>query len=185
MNIFLFGVSNVGKSVIGELLAEYLDYLFFDIDDLVKEELGITLEEFVSTGSLPERDRLRCDIIHSLTYIKADKVIAVTPLSHIHDILPLLSSPNVMAIELTDSVENIFDRLVFSDENDIIYQDDDYKYAHSDYYLSEIKKDLDWYGSVYAILEHHFDIAGRTPEETALALIETFHLKDRNNQAGG
>lgn len=178
MNILLFGISNVGKTVTGRLLAEYLGYTFFDLDQVVKEELGITLEKFVSTGSLLERDRLRCDIIHSLTFIKANKVIAVTPLSYIQDIIPLLSSPGVMAIELTDSVRNIFERLVFSDENDVIYQDEDYKYAHADYYLSEIQKDLEWYGSVYTILEHHFDISGRTPEETAHALIETFHLKE-------
>ena len=176
MNILLFGVSNVGKTTTGKLLAEYLGYLFFDVDQAVKEKLGITLEEFVSTGTLFERDRLRCDIIHSLTYIKADKVIAVTPLSYIQDIIPLLSSPDVMAIELTDSAENIFDRLVFSDENDVIYTDDDYKYAHADYYLSEIKKDLKWYGSVYTILKHHFNMSGRTPEETAKALIKKFHL---------
>ncbi len=178
MNILLFGVSNVGKTVTGKLLAEYLGYTFFDIDQIVKEELEITLEEFVSTGTLFERDRLRCDVIHSLTYIKANKVIAVTPLSYIQDIIPLLSSPNVMAIELKDSAGNIFERLVFSDENDVIYQDDDYKYAHADYYLSEIQKDIEWYGSIYTILEHHFDISGRTPEETANALIETFHLKE-------
>ncbi len=178
MNILLFGVSNVGKTVTGKLLAEYLGYTFFDIDQIVKEELEITLEEFVSTGTLFERDRLRCDVIHSLTYIKANKVIAIAPLSYIQDIIPLLYSPNVMAIELKDSAGNIFERLVFSDENDAIYQDDDYKYAHADYCLSKIQKDLEWYGSIYTILEHHFDISGRTPEETANALIETFHLKE-------
>lgn len=177
MNILLFGISNVGKTVTGKLLAEYLGYDFFDVDQIVKEELKTTLEEFVSTGTLFERDRLRCDIIHSLIYIKTNKVISVTPLSYIQDIIPLLSSPNVMAIELKDSAKNIFERLVFSDENDVIYQDDDYKFAHADYYLSEIQKDIEWYGSIYAILEHHFDISGRTPEETANALIETFHLK--------
>lgn len=176
MNILLFGVSNVGKTVTGKLLAEYLGYLFFDIDQEVKEELGITLEKFVSTGTLLERDRFRCEIIHSLTYIKANKVIAVTPLSYMQEIIPILSDPDVMAIELRDSVTNIFNRLVFSDENDVIYWDDDYKNAHADYYRSEIQKDLEWYGSVNSILEHHFDIAGRTPEETAKALIQTYHL---------
>lgn len=176
MNILLFGVSNVGKTVTGKLLAEYLGYLFFDIDQEVKEELGITLEKFVSTGTLLDRDRFRCEIIHSLTYIKANKVIAVTPLSYMQEIIPILSDPDVMAIELRDSVTNIFDRLVFSDENDVIYWDDDYKNAHADYYRSEIQKDLEWYGSVNSILEHHFDIAGRTPEETAKALIQAYHL---------
>lgn len=178
MNILLFGVSNVGKTITAELLAKRLGYTFYDIDELVKDELGITLEEFVSRGSLYERDYLRCDILHSLTYINSNKVVAVTPITYIQEIGSLLSSPDVMAIELTDSAKNIFDRLVFSDENDVIYKDDEYKNAHADHYLREIQGDLDWYGSVYKVLDHHFDISGRTPEETADALIETFHLKE-------
>lgn len=34
---------------------------------------------------------------------------------------------NVIAIELQDSKEHIFERLVFSDENDNAYKDDEYK----------------------------------------------------------
>ncbi len=88
-----------------------------------------------------------------------NKVIAITPLSYTYDIFPLLSEPDVLAIELTDSTRNIFDRLVFSDENDVIYTDVDYKNAHAGYYMSEIKKDLKWYGSVYADLQHHSDFS--------------------------
>jgi hypothetical protein len=107
------------------------------------------LEDFVSTGTLRERDQIRCDIINSLISLKENKIIAITPLSYILAILPLLSSPDIISIQLTDSAENIFDRLVFSDENDIIYTDDDYKNEHRDHYLSEIIEDLDWYSSVY------------------------------------
>lgn len=37
MNILLFGVSNVGKSVSGRLLADLLGYSFYDLDDEVKK----------------------------------------------------------------------------------------------------------------------------------------------------
>ncbi len=37
MNILLFGVSNVGKSVTGKLLAQRLEYDFYDLDDEVKK----------------------------------------------------------------------------------------------------------------------------------------------------
>ena len=66
MNILLFGVSNVGKSVTGELLASRLNYQFYDLDEAVKNELGITLETFVSSGTLQERDLIRWSIINSL-----------------------------------------------------------------------------------------------------------------------
>ena len=56
---------------------------------------------------------------------------------------------DVLAIELNDTAENIFSRLVFSDENDVIYRDDLYKNEHKDHYLREIQSDLDWYGKIY------------------------------------
>lgn len=60
MTILLFGVSNVGKTETGKLLAKTLNYEFYDLDEEVKKHLNITLEEFVSSGSLQERDQIRC-----------------------------------------------------------------------------------------------------------------------------
>lgn len=177
MNILLFGVSNVGKTTTGQILARLLGFDFHDTDEEVKSRFGVSLEQFVSMGTLRMRDKIRCHIIRLLLSAKTDQVIAVTPLSYMDEIVPLLKRPGVFPVELTDSVENIFNRLVFSDENDVIYWDDAYKNAHADYYLSEIQKDLDWYGSVYAGIEYHFDISGRTPDETAHALIEALHLE--------
>ena len=176
MTILLFGVSNVGKSVAGKLLAERLNYNFYDIDEAIKIRLNTTLESFVSTGTLYERDQIRCDIIKSLLSDNENKVIAVTPLSHMQQIQPICSSDEILSIELIDSVENIFDRLVFSDENDNIYKDDDYKNAHRNHYLQEIKEDLEWYGSIYADIKYHFHISGRLPEGVVDALITEFHL---------
>lgn len=176
MNILLFGVSNVGKSVSGRLLADLTGYSFYDLDDEVKKDQNTTLEEFISTGTLWERDAVRCRILGRLVCRNGNKVIAVTPLSHIKAIRHLFSSPDVICIELTDSAENIFDRLVFSDENDVIYKDDVYKNRHRDHYLEEIRTDLDWYGSVYSDIRNKFDISGMTPEETAAELINRFHL---------
>ena len=176
MTILLFGVSNVGKSITGELLAQRLGYDFYDLDEEVKKLYNITLEEFVSKGTLCERDQIRCNLINSLAVQKENKVVAVTPLSYIQTIRPLFSTTDIFCIELVDSVENIFDRLVFSDENDVVYKDDDYKNEHRDHYLSEIKADLEWYGSVYTDIKQQFHISGRTPEEVTEALITEYHL---------
>lgn len=176
MNILLFGVSNVGKSVTGRLLASRLKYEFYDLDDEIKKKLEITLEKFVSTGTLLERDFLRCDIINSLVSIPSDKVIAITPLSYITPIQHLFSAKNVFLIELLDSAENIFDRLVFSDENDNIYKDDEYKNRHIEHYLNEIREDLKWYGFVYSAISHKFNIDGRDPASLTEDLIHKYHL---------
>lgn len=176
MNILLFGVSNVGKSVTGELLASRLNYQFYDLDEAVKNELGITLETFVSSGTLQERDLIRCSIINSLVLTPSDKVIAITPLTYIAPILHLFSKKDILAIELLDSAENIFDRLVFSDENDNLYKDDEYKNKYKGYYLNDIRKDLEWYGSIYSIIKHKFDMDGKNTSDVTEALIEKYHL---------
>ena len=178
MNILLFGVSNVGKSVSGWLLAGLLGYSFYDLDDEVKKDQNTTLEEFVSTENLMKRDAIRCRILNHLICKRGNKVIAVTPLSYINGIRCLFSSPDVISIVLTDSAENIFDRLVFSDENDVVYKDDDYKNRHRDHYLEEIRKDLNWYGAVYSDIKNIFDVSGMTPEEAAAEMMDQFHLCD-------
>jgi shikimate kinase len=96
MNIILFGVSNVGKSVTGQLLAQKLGYDFYDLDGEVKSFLNISLEEFVHTGTLFYRDQLRCSLINKLTQTNINKVLAVTPLSYIESILPLFSSEDAL-----------------------------------------------------------------------------------------
>ena len=66
MNILLFGISNVGKSSTGKVLAHSLGFDFYDLDDEVKKAFGITLEEFVSTGILEERDFKRCCVLKDI-----------------------------------------------------------------------------------------------------------------------
>lgn len=79
-------------------------------------------------------------------------------------------------IELFDSAENIFNRLVFSDENDNIYKDDEYKNKHRDYYLNDIQKDLEWYGYLYSKIEHKFDMNGMDSVHVTDELIKKYQL---------
>jgi shikimate kinase len=176
MTILLFGVSNVGKSITGEILASRLNYEFYDLDLEVKKYLNVTLEEFVNTGTLWERDQLRCKLINTLVKKGHDMILAVTPLSYIHDIEHLFSSESIFAVELVDSPHNIFDRLVFSDENDNIYKDDEYKNRHRQHYLHEISADLEWYGKVYSVIENKFEVNGMPAELVADSLIDKFHF---------
>ncbi|GAU77719.1 shikimate kinase [Fusibacter sp. 3D3] len=166
----------MGKTVAGRLLAQRLSYDFYDLDEEVKKNLNTTLESFVTNRTLRERDTIRCEVINALSSHKGNKVIAITPLSYLQPIYSLLSSSDIFPIVLTDSVESIFDRLVFSDENDVIYTDDAYKNKNRNHYLLEISKDLTWYGSVYAGIKHHFHMLSRQPEAVVDALIIEYHL---------
>lgn len=176
MNILLFGISNVGKSVVGKLIADKLNIDFYDLDDEIKKKYNVTLEEFVSTGSLQERDKKRCQLLRTLVKKPGSKVIAVTPLSYAGPIVPIINSKDVLSIELTDTPENIFDRLIFSDENDMIYTDDDYKNEHKEHYMNELYEDLIWYGSVYKNISNKFFVNAKLPEEVATDIIAIYHL---------
>lgn len=179
MNILIFGVSNVGKTTIGSILANKLNVKFYDMDEEVKKQYNTTLEEFVKTGTLEERDKIRGRIIRKLLRENADKVITVTPMSYPEYFEKYLSRSDVIAIELYDAVENIYDRLVFSDENDMIYRDDEYKNARREHYMWDIMQDLLWYGNVFKNIENKFNINNAAPNKVADALIEKFGLYDR------
>lgn len=48
-NLVLIGMPGTGKSVVGQVLAEYLSYAFVDADDLITEVSGKTLPEVLRT----------------------------------------------------------------------------------------------------------------------------------------
>lgn len=80
MKILLFGVSNVGKLTTGELLAERLGVTFYDLDDEIKAQPGMTLEEFAHTVDLGWRDHLRCCMINKFLQSEENLVLAVSPI---------------------------------------------------------------------------------------------------------
>lgn len=122
----------------GKLLAERLDIKFVDLDEEVKKRLKMSLEEFVNTENLRWRDQKRGSIIKKIIKMEEDVVFAISPISYIENFKTSIISDDNLLIELYDTPENIFSRLVFSDENDEIYTDDNYKNANKDYYMKEI-----------------------------------------------
>lgn len=177
MKILLFGVSNVGKTTAGKILAEKLKIDFYDLDEEIKKYYNITLEEFVHDGTIKERDKKRGKIISNLVNDESNKVIAISPMSNREYFEDVLKNEQVVAIELRDTVENIFDRLVFSDKDDYIYSDEEYKNAHKDYYLNDIRDDLVWYGNVYSNIKNKYDINNNAPESVADGLIVKYNLQ--------
>ncbi|MBQ7265236.1 MAG: hypothetical protein IJS61_03970 [Firmicutes bacterium] len=179
MKILLFGISNVGKTTTGEILAKRLGFKFYDLDEEVKKHFKITIEEFVHTADLRWRDEQRESIINKLIRSKENTVITVTPISYPKKLETIVKSDDILAIELYDTPENIFSRLVFSDENDIAYTDDPYKNRYKEYYLKEIQEDLNWYGSIYATLgiTNRIFINNATPEKLIDRIISEYNLE--------
>lgn len=176
MTFMLFGVSNVGKATVGCILAEKLGCTFYDLDEEVKKYYHTTLEDFVMKGTVESRDCKRGCVIDAVMRNREDKVFAISPISYRENFERYLSRNDVFAIELTDAAENIFERLVFSDESDNVYEDDLYKNAHRDYYISEIKKDISWYGRSYIHVKNKFYMNNECPDIVADRLIREFNL---------
>ncbi len=182
MKIFLFGVSNVGKTTTGKLLADQLGIAFYDLDDEVKSRLQMSLEEFVNTADLRWRDQKRGRIIKEIIRSGGkDFVLAVTPISYTDNFRTRIVSEDILSIELYDTPENIFSRLIFSDEDDKIYHDDVYKNEHKEHYLNEIQADLDWYGKIYDRIgiQNRMFINNDTPEKVVDRIISECNLMDR------
>ncbi len=180
MKILLFGISNVGKTTIGTMLAKELGYSFYDLDEEVKKEFKMTIEEFVHTENLRWRDQKRGRIIKKILSKEENMVFVITPISYTDNFCKRITEDDILSIEMVDTPANIFDRLVFSDINDIVYKDDDYKNQRRDYYMSDIKADLEWYGNVYSKIgiKNKFDINNDLPEIAVKRLIKEYGLSE-------
>ena len=84
---------------------------------------------------------------------------------------------NIIAIEITDSAKNIFDRLVFSDEDDNIYEDIEYKNLHKAHYMREIRADIAWFSKVYEKINNKCSVNNLSPEQVAEKMIASYNLK--------
>lgn len=171
MIILLAGISNVGKTSIGQELAKNLNYQFYDLDNEIKNTFQITLEQFMENN--PEhlkRDKIKSDVLTHIVKRSKNSVIALSPFNYSKFLQPLFKNKNILPIELRDTPENIFRRLIFSDENDNIYKDDEYKNKHKTYYISEITADIYYYSKVYSSITAKYFINNKSIDQCAKEL---------------
>ena len=169
----LFGISNVGKTVTGKKLAKELNYSFLDLDEEIKKSFQTSLEKFIQDYPYPhERYKIKGKILKDLLKeYKDNMVIAVSPIYNARNFNSLLDLEQVIAIELQDSEEHIFERLVFSDENDNIYRDDLYKVQHRSYYIKDIHEDIVYARRVFKKIENKYFINNRPVDQVVDELI--------------
>lgn len=177
MVIMIFGISNVGKTVTGEKLAAKLGYSFFDLDEEIKKRFQMTLENFMK--EIPysyERYKIKGKILKDLlNEHKENMVIAVSPIYYARFFNSLIDLEQVIAIELQDTEEHIFQRLVFSDENDNVYKDDTYKEQHKDYYINDIHEDIVYARKLFKKIENKYFMDNRSVDQVVDELIAMIH----------
>lgn len=169
MVILLFGISNVGKTVTGEKLAKKLNYSFYDLDEEIKKRLQTTLEKFMQDYPYQHgRYQLKGKVLRDIIIENKDNmVIAVSPIYYARNFNSLIDLEQVIAIELQDSEAHIFERMVFSDENDIVYKDDAYKEQHKDYYIKDIHKDIIYTRKCFKKIKNKYFINNRSVDQVA------------------
>ena len=145
-----------------------------------REEFQMTLEEFVHIENLRWRDQKRGRIIKKILSKEENMVFVISPISYTDNFGKRITEDNILSIELVDTPANMFDRLVFSDTDDTIYKDDDYKNQCRDYYMSDIKADLEWYGNVYSKIgvKNRFEINNDSPKTAVKRLIKEYGLSE-------
>ena len=140
----------------------------------------MTLEEFVHIENLRWRDQKRGRIIKKILSKEENMVFVISPISYTDNFGKRITEDKILSIELVDTPANIFDRLVFSDTDDTIYKDDDCKNQCRDYYMSDIKADLEWYGNVYSKIgvKNRFEINNDSPKTAVKRLIKEYGLSE-------
>ena len=152
MIIYLVGISCVGKTTIGRMLAEKINYSFYDLDEEIEKYYQKTIEriqdECLTMNGYREKASTVLDKLFSET---VDSVISGTPSGVKYSYLQVYirhRRKGLFSICLNDSFDNILDRLTFydKDSNPITERLDESKKKK---YLKEIRADYNYFKDSY------------------------------------
>ena len=179
MIVILFGVSNVGKTTTGKELAKELEVPFYDVDEYIKKEMHLTMDQFMEKYSNDrKRDDVVGEILQKLVSYSDNSVISSRSNNFTTSFESIIEQDNVLPIHIKDSPIHIFDRLVFADENDVIYKDDEYKLRYKKHYMNDILADIYYYSNIYKNIESKYFINNKPPKQCAKELADLI----RNNE---
>ncbi|MFA5813993.1 MAG: shikimate kinase [Bacteroidales bacterium] len=120
VKIYLVGISCVGKTTIGRLLADYLGFTFYDLDDEVQKyyqkPIEIIQNECLSMNGYRQKASV---VLDKLLKIQENSVISGTPAGLRDSYLQVYKKHkkeiNLISVNIIDTPENVLDRLTFYD----------------------------------------------------------------------
>ena len=136
MKLLIWGVSNIGKTTIGKELSKKLNCKFYDVDDEIIDIYG-SIDNFQEIfpndyDRFDEKEELMMNIIDTEN---KDFIMAVSPIFSSSVVEELLDTDTI-SIEIIDTPEAIYDRLILEGDNAL-----EYKERHKEHYMQEIKWD--------------------------------------------
>lgn len=113
-----------------------------------------------------ERHKQKGKILSDLIKGNTENIIvAICPIYYARFFNPLIDLKQVIAIELQDSEEHIFQRMIFSDENDNVYEEDEYKEQHKEYYIKDIHEDIVYTKRIFKKIKNKYFINNQSVDK--------------------
>lgn len=173
MRVVLVGVTCVGKTTVGGLLADAIGYDFVDFDAAVQDALQDSIERIKRRyrTELKYRKMARHILEDILAQHPIDLVLSMPPGGLFEEYKTVFDRhPDIVSVALYDEVTNILNRLVFYDEDSQLLTDYHVNADNRDHYLNEIELDIDYYKDSHSKAKIQFHIDGRDAQSTASAL---------------
>ena len=144
MSIYVVGISCVGKTTIGKMLADKIAYSFFDLDEEIQDYYQKPIERIQDECLTMNGYREKASVVLDKLFSKnIDSVISGTPSGLKFSYLKVYKrhmEKELVSICLNDSFENVLNRLTFydKDSNPITEELDESKKKR---YLKKIRAD--------------------------------------------
>lgn len=164
MRVLLVGVSCVGKTTIGAVLARRLGCPFFDLDAEIERHFGTSIERLQARFLTDYSYRKECSVVlHKIASANTDCVTALPPSGLWDAYLRVIRKLSCVTVVVEDTPENILDRIMFYD---IDSKPIDKRLTGEEkrIYRREIKKDITFFRKSYERADLHADIAGLDAE---------------------
>ena len=165
MKIILVGVSCVGKSTVGKMLADDLGYKFFDFDSEIEKyfdkPISIIKNAFFTAYSF--REKARVILLKILQENDDDFVIAMPPSGLMDYYWKIIKKDDsLVTIALRDRAKNILKRIRFYDDYSKPIKME-LTPKMEEYYLREISLDMEYFGRTHKRAKIKMYINGKSP----------------------
>lgn len=179
MRVSLVGVSCVGTTTIGRILAGRRGWPFFDLDDEIERRFGTSIERLQARFLTGYSYRKECAVVlDRIATAHSDCVIALPPSGLRDAFLRVVQRVPGMTVAVHDTPENILERITFYDI-DSRPIDKHLTGEERILYLKEIKADIAYFKRSYARADLQVIITGLNPEASAAAIDARLEIQQR------
>jgi shikimate kinase len=169
LRVSLVGVSCVGTTTIGRILADRRGWPFFDLDDQIERHFGISIERlqarFLTSYDYRKESAV---VLERIATASPDCVIALPPSGLRDAFLRVVRRVPGVTVAVHDTPENILERITFYDIDSRPI--DTHLTEEQALYLKEIKADISYFKRSYERADLHVTITGLGPQASAAAI---------------